>query len=112
MVQLIQEANFGSGRFEPYGPALSQTPPAAAYAEPTRGMDALLLSPPVENKPEACAGDFYTCDGRSVRPGGVSASWGADRGDAPVRVEVEVRERAVPTILPSDLAGSLLDVLA
>lgn len=104
-VQLIHEANFGSERFEPFGPPLSRE---VAGPLPFRSADEVLLSPPIENKPEPCPADVHVCD---ARLGPVSAYLLAQNQAEPV-TRVEVREVVVPTTLPVHVVGSLLDVLA
>jgi len=104
-VQLIQQANFGSERFEPFGPPLRQD---ASGPLPFRSPDAVLLSPPIENKPETCPADTPICDARI----GPVAAYRQTQERADPTTRIEVREVTVPTILPTHVVGSLLDVLA
>ncbi len=104
-VQLIHEANFGSERFEPFGPPRSR---AVDGPLPFRSPDAVLLSPPIENKPAVCPADTPICDGRL----GPVVGYALARDFVELATRVEVREVAVPTTLPTHVVGSLLDVLA
>lgn len=106
-VQLIQEANFGPERFAPLGPPLTRED---AGPLPFRAADAVLLSPPVETKPEACPADTPICDGR-LGPATADLLTPCIAEPEPV-TRTEVREVAVPTTLPVHVVGSLLDVLA
>lgn len=106
-VQLIHEANFGSERFDPFGPPLSRDI-QGPLRFPGREADEVLLCPPVAEKPAACPADVHTCD--AVR--GPVAAYQRVQQMAEPTTRVVVREVAVPTTLPTHVAGSLLDVLA
>ncbi|MEM9419032.1 MAG: hypothetical protein AAGA25_08300 [Planctomycetota bacterium] len=106
-VQLIHEANFGSERFEPFGPPLSR---ALEGPWPIQGSagDQVEFTSSVASKPQPCPADVYTCDARL----GPVLGYRLGQETSVSHVHIEVREVAVPITLPTHVAGSLLDVLA
>lgn len=107
-VQLIQEADFGPGRFEPQGPRLRLTSAESvrpAVADESVGPAPMDEFHPVEAKSDARPVDTYRCDGRLAGPC-LHVSYAA------LPAEINVTRVIETTVLPSHLAGALLDVLA
>ncbi|MEM1107481.1 MAG: hypothetical protein AAGH99_02200 [Planctomycetota bacterium] len=115
-VQLIQQANFGSERFEPFGFPLRRDLGAEVVSGPLafcpaiQNEIAIELNPPITGKPETRPTDVYICDGRLRHIDAYVNS--GQLIEAEPTAEVEVREVVVPTTLPVHVVGSLLDVLA
>lgn len=103
-VQLIQEARFGPGRFEPWGPPLDREHLLPHSLQ--RGSDRLCLTAAVQPKPQACPADLHVRATSRDRPIAVSVDHAAPRQ------EVVVRERIVGVTLPNHAVGTLLDVMA
>ncbi|MEL7087415.1 MAG: hypothetical protein AAGL98_03065 [Planctomycetota bacterium] len=106
-VQLIREAEFGPGRLDPQGPRLRLTPqetvrPLADVAERPVAVGG---SRPVEAKPDPRPADTHRCDRRLPAPC-PHLIYAAPPADVNVTRVIET------TVLPSHLAGALLDVLA
>ncbi|MEM7626374.1 MAG: hypothetical protein AAF333_12330 [Planctomycetota bacterium] len=108
-VQLIQQAEFGPGRFDPQGPRLRLTahPADRASGEVASRAETNMEPNPVEPKPAPRPADTHRCDARLAQPC-PCVGYTVSAASPDVRV-VQVVET---TVLPAHLTGALLDVLA
>ena len=103
-VQLIQEAQLGPGRFDPVGPRLRLTTPVRDRFEPLPAASCPDLAR-VDAKSDPRPADTHRCDDPPLPPQ-------LPLIYAPAVREVHVTRVIETTVLPSHLAGALLDVLA